>query len=170
MGLFAKKPARKNQNGAESTLMLPLTSHEAGQLASLFAAIRSGDRNAAGRYFADMEKWPTERTVVALLTVAKRYLQKVMGDMERVGARVEADSLVEEIHGSLPGGASRDLVFKATVLTLAEGGVAADLVEHDPGEAIVALAYLCAGCTNVLRKLGVEPAVASMLHGVVAPW
>jgi len=170
MGLFAKKPARKNQNGAAPPLMLPLSGHEAGQLISLFAAIRSGDQNATGRHFADIGKWPTERTVVALVTVAKRYLQKVMGEMARAGVQVEAEHLVEEIHGSLPGGASKDLVFNATVLTLAEGRVAADLVELDPEAAIMALAHLCAGCANVLRKLGREPAVVSMLHGVVAPW
>lgn len=170
MGVFSKKPERKIQAGQQVVLALPLTGHETTELAQLLAAIRSGERNETMRRLEALQSWPAARAVVAMRAMAGRYVRASMAALDGDG-EADAQALVEAVHGALPAGSVRiEVIFNAVVLALADGEVAAGLVGEDTAGAVVALAHASAGCANLLRQRGEEPTVASILHGIAAPW
>jgi len=170
MGVFSKKPERKIQAGQQVVLALPLTGHEATELALLLAAIRTGERNETLRRLEALQTWPSARVVVTMRAMAGRYVRASMAALDE-GGETSAEALVEAVHGALPEGSVRiEVIFNAVVLALADGEVAAGLVGEDAAGAVVALAHASAGCANLLRQRGEEPTVASVLHGIAAPW
>jgi len=169
-----KRPERKIQAGAGAILLLPLTSHEAESIAEVISSIRGGRSDAIERTLLTLQNWDARRAFIAMRSLANRYVHATLDLIEHEDANFGAEKLVERIQNAIPESVRLPEVsiFNATVLALAAADFVEGEVSKNPAEAVVALAYVAAGCASIMYSIegGNERTIKSMLHGIAAPW
>lgn len=177
MGIFAKKPEKSVKSIAPQVLMLPLSTHEAGEVMEVVNALRTGDQAALESGLSSIKAWDPKRSIVALGTLAERYVKYLIdaGVLQPSEAGDSVRGMVAELRGSIAERVrpSEEVMFDALVLaTSSSSPNVRRRIEEDPGGALVGLAYLCAaGATLSMQVPGQNrPSLRDMLHGISAPW
>lgn len=173
-----RRPEKKPAGRSSVVMLLPLTSHEAETIAEVISAIRGGRAETIEKSLLKLQDWDARRAFVAMRTLANRYIHATLDSVGQEDGQavrdIGAETLVERIQSAIPDGVRLPTVsiFNATVLSLAAADFVEGEVSKNPAEAVVALAYVVAGCASIVYSVqgNKEKTLKSMLHGISAPW